>query len=89
MATSDTISSISSTASTWISTCQELSGSATSIASALDELGWLFHKEPARLPKRLMYPIAHIKYKIPKPRKGITFAQQFKGIRYSIGNKTC
>ena len=89
MATSDPISSISSTASAWISACQELSCSATSIASALEDLGWLFHKEPARLPKRLMYPIAHIKYKMPKPNKGITLTQQFKGIRYSIGNKTC
>lgn len=88
MASSDQ-SSISSTASAWISAIQELNDTVTSIGAALNELGWLFHKEPARLPKRLMYPIAHIKYKMPKPNKGITLTQQFKGIRYSIGNKTC
>ena len=89
MAASDTSSSISSAASTWINAFKGLSDSATSIASALEDLGWLFHKEPARLPKRLMYLVAHIKYKMPKPNKGITFTQQFKGNRYPIGNKTC
>ena len=88
MATSDR-SSISSTASAWISAFQELSDSVTSIAAALEDFGWLFHKEPARLPKRLMYPIAHIEYEMPKPLKGIIFTQQFKGIKYQIGNKTC
>ena len=72
----------------WIRIIQELSDSATTAGAALEDLGWLFHKEPAGLPKRLMYPIAHIKYKMPKPRKGIVFAQQFKGNRYPIGNKT-
>ena len=89
MATSDTSSSISSTASAWIRAIQELNDTVTSTGAALNEVGWLFHKEPVRLPKRLMYPIAHIKYKMPKPSKGIAFTQQFKGIRYQIGNKTC
>ena len=89
MAASDATNLISSTASAWTNAYQGLSDTATSFGAALDELGWLFHKEPARLPKRLMYPIAHIKYKMPKPNKGITFTQQFKGNRYPIGNKTC
>lgn len=89
MAASNTSSSISSTASAWINAFQGLSDSATSFGAALEDLGWLFNKEPARLPKRLMYPIAHIKYKMPKPSKGITFTQQFKGIRYQIGKKSC
>lgn len=89
MAASDTSSSISSAASAWINAFQGLSDSATAVGAALNELGWLFHKEPVRLPKRLMYPVAHIKYKMPKPSKGITFTQQFKGNRYPIENKTC
>ena len=88
MAASDISSSISSVAGAWIDASQGLSDSVTAVGAALDELGWLFHKEPARLPKRLMYPVAHIKYKMPKPGKGITFTQQFKGNRYPIGNKT-
>ena len=66
----------------------KLNDGTTTAGVALNKFCWIDYKEPEKLPKRLMHSTVRIKYEIPMSRKGIIFTEQFKGIRYPIGNKS-
>lgn len=85
MATSETGSTDSSSSTDWL----DIASSHSSFSEELYKLSWVdFDVDFVEFKPVLHQKRIHNKlYEIPKPRKGVGFIKQFKGIKYPIGKK--
>lgn len=78
----------SSTDSTGSTDWLDIASSCSSFCDEIYEFSWLrFDVDVEFKPVLHQKRIYKQQYNIPKPRKGVGFAKQFKGIKYSIGKK--